>query len=96
MLVAKDFAQPLINFWAVYHEGVLAGFAQNHCYVNAEVNYSAMSFHPDYFKFHTSYALIHTMNHFYLRQRSYPYIQDGFQRLPQHRLPTVPRQRVRA
>ena len=77
MLVAKDFAD-VIDFWAVYHEGVLAGFARNHCYENIEVNYSAMAFHPDYFKFQTSYALIHTMNHYYLRQRSYPYIQDGF------------------
>jgi hypothetical protein len=77
MSVAKDFAD-VIDFWAVYHEGVLAGFAQDHCYENVEVNYSAMAFHPGYFKFHTSYALIHTMNHYYLRQRSYPYLQDGF------------------
>ncbi len=77
MSVAGDFAD-VIDFWAVYHDGVLAGYAQNHCYPNVEVSYSAMPFHPDYFKFNTSYALIHTMNHYYLRQRSYPYINDGF------------------
>ena len=38
-----------------------------------------MLFHPDYFKFNASYALIDPMNGTtYLRERSYPYVNDGF------------------
>ena len=77
ILVAGDFAD-VIDFWAVFHQDVLVGYAQVHLFERIEAYYTGVAFHPEFFKFYTSYALIHKMNEYYLRQNSFAYANDGF------------------
>ena len=77
ILVAQEFAD-VIDFWAVFHEGRMVGYHQMHLDGTEEAGYSATAFHPDFFKFHTSYALIYTMNEYYLVQRGFAYANDGY------------------
>lgn len=73
----KDFPD-LVHNWGVFHEGKLIAYAQNQVYGTDEVNYSAMKLAPDFLKFSPGYALIHTMNHFYLGECGFAYVNDGF------------------
>jgi len=77
MLVAADFAN-IIDFWGVFHEGSMVGYAQVHVFDDIEANYSAVVLHPGFFKVYTSYALVHAMNEYYLHDRAYSYVNDGF------------------
>jgi hypothetical protein len=40
--------------------------------------YSAVTFHPAYFKKNISYALFHHMNRYYLSDQRFAYVNDGF------------------
>jgi hypothetical protein len=77
VLVARDFTD-VIDFWGVFYENRLVGCAENHRYGRTEVAYSAMAFHPEYFKFYTAYALLHQMSAYYLEERRVDYANDGF------------------
>jgi hypothetical protein len=80
VMLARDF-NDIIEFWGVFHEGALVGRALNHLYGNTEVAYSSLTFDPDYFKFYSAYALIYCMNEYYLREKDFEYVNDGFRTL---------------
>jgi hypothetical protein len=71
----------IIEYWGVFCEGKLAGYSQNYIYGTTEVNYSSVKLHPDYLKSYTSYSLMHSMNEYYLCERPFAYVNDGFRRL---------------
>ena len=78
VLIAKDF-QDVMDFWAVYHEGIMVGSSLVYRLGNVEAAYSAIAYHPDYFKTcFPSHALIHTMNEHYLQDRSFQYVNNGY------------------
>jgi hypothetical protein len=73
--------EDIIHYWGVYHEDKLVGYSSNYLYDNVEVNYSQIKYNPDYFKKGISYALIHTMNEYYLKDQGYSYVSDGYMSL---------------
>ncbi len=77
ILVAGEFAD-VIDFWAVFREGKMVGFAQNQRCAREEIAYDGMTFHPGFFRFNTSYALIYTMNEYYLVQENFDHLSCGF------------------
>jgi len=65
------------DFWAVYSkDNIFIGYGQNFLLDNC-CNYSSMKFHTKYLNQYSSYALIYTMNEFYLNKNSGLYVSDG-------------------
>lgn len=65
------------DFWAVYNrENILIAYANNFIEDNM-CHYNTMKFHPKFLYLYPSYALIYTMNEYYLNQKKYLYVNDG-------------------
>ena len=72
----------LIHFWGCFdQENKLIAYAQNYIYDSIEVFYSTMKFDPEYLSLYPSYALIYTMNEYYLKGLGVKYVNDGFRSL---------------
>ena len=65
------------DFWAVYNkDGELIAYANN-IVENNMCHYNSMKFHPEFLNLYPSYALIYTMNEYYLNHKKYRYVSDG-------------------
>ncbi len=66
------------DFWGVFCKKTdkLIAYAQNKKYYDC-VEYSVIKLDPDYLKLYPSYALIYTMNEYYLSQSKINYVYDG-------------------
>lgn len=77
----EDFMQNIKSssddFWAVYdHGGRLIAYANN--ILEEDVcHYNSMKFDPKYLSLYPSYALLYTMNHYYLNEQKFRYVNDG-------------------
>jgi hypothetical protein len=77
-LLAQDFAD-VIDHWAVYHEGIVVGYAEVIRFGKIEAAYSAITYHPEFFKkCLPSHALVYTMNKYYLVDQCFEYVKNGF------------------
>jgi len=81
-LIHNNF-QDIIHYWVVYdsNSGKLIAYSQNYIYEKFECNYSVIKFDPNYLKLYSSYALIYTMNEYYLGNQKFLYVNDGFKSL---------------
>lgn len=77
-LMAGEGFDDVIHHWAVLCDGELAGYGSNYAFGETEAAYSAVKLHPDYLKKYASYALFHRMNEYYLGEREFAYVNDGF------------------
>ncbi len=73
--------EDIIHFWGVFVEKKLIAYASNYIYGNIEVAYTTIKLNPDYLKFYPSYALIYKMNEYYLKDKQFEYVNDGFKSL---------------
>jgi len=80
ILLEKDF-HDIRHYWGVLHNDKLIAYSANYIYDTIEVDYTAIKFHPDYLKLYPSYALIYTMNQYYLKEKSFEYVNDGFRNI---------------
>lgn len=72
-----DSLEGVWHFWAIYNsDNILIGYSQNRIFENY-CDYSTVKFHPDYLNLYPSYALFFTMNHYYLNQHNFKYVNDG-------------------
>jgi len=69
--------QDLVHNWGVYAQGMLIAFAQNQIYGTVEANYSSIKLDPAHLGLYPAYALIHTMNEYYLDRNGFQYVNDG-------------------
>lgn len=67
-----------MHFWGVFEKesNKLIAFAEN-VIREGGVIYGSMKFDPSYLKLYPSYALIHTMNQYYLEECKFKYVSDG-------------------
>ncbi|SFV55954.1 hypothetical protein MNB_SV-12-1792 [hydrothermal vent metagenome] len=77
----NSFKKSILNstddFWAVYNKNnILIAYANNFIEENMS-HYNSMKFHPKFLNLYPSYALIYTMNEYYLNQKKYLYVNDG-------------------
>jgi hypothetical protein len=65
------------DFWAVYNkENRLIAYGNN--FIERDMcHYNSMKFHPKFLNLYPSYALIYTMNEYYLNKIGYLYVNDG-------------------
>jgi hypothetical protein len=65
------------EFWAVYtKDNKLIAYANNFIEKNV-CHYNSMKFYPKYLYLYPSYALIYTMNEYYLNKKNSLYVNDG-------------------
>lgn len=66
------------EFWGVFEKdtNIVIAFAENQIRDNSCI-YGSMKFDPDYLKKYPSYALIHTMDEYYLDELKCKYVSDG-------------------
>ncbi len=71
----------IIEYWGIFYNEKLIGYASNLLYDNIEVNYSTIKINPEYSKFSPSYAFFYSMNQYYLKSKKFQYVNDGFRSL---------------
>jgi hypothetical protein len=64
------------EFWGVYSKGALVGYSQNKI-IDRSCDYSTIKITPNYRKMYPTYALIFTMNKYYLNEKNLKYVSDG-------------------
>jgi hypothetical protein len=77
LLMTQDFSD-VIDFWVVLYRDVVVGYLHTQVYGDIEAAHCAMAFHPDYFRYYISHALIYTANKYYLQERSFSYVSNGY------------------
>jgi len=78
--VAGDFPD-LREYWGVFVEGELAGYSSNSIFDTTEASYTQIKLHPKFLNAYPSYALLFRMNEYYLREKGFAYVNDGFRSL---------------
>jgi len=78
--ITRDF-EDIIDYWGVFYQNKLIAYATVYKYDNIEADYSTIKFHPNYLKLYPSYALFYTMNKYYLGEKHFEYVNDGFRNI---------------
>lgn len=63
--------------WGAFLGDKMVGYTHVIQYGEVEADYTHMKFHPDYLNKYVSYALLYTMNQYYLGQKRVQYVSDG-------------------
>jgi len=77
-VVLKKTFDDIFHFWGVFFNSKLIGFAENFIFDDIEAGYSTIKLNPDYLSYYPSYALIYSMNKYYLQDHKVEYVNDGF------------------
>ncbi|EGT3601054.1 hypothetical protein [Clostridium perfringens] len=70
--------EDIFEYWGVFKGEKLVAYTINNIYGKEEVEYSVIKIDPEYFKQYPSYALIYSMNKYYLEDRNFRLVNDGF------------------
>ncbi len=73
--------EDIINYWGIFSNGVLIGYAVVYCYGNYEANISEIRLSKIHNKLYPSYALFHTLSEEYLKNQGFEFISDGYKNL---------------
>jgi hypothetical protein len=68
----------IFHYWGVFDSSGLIGYAENLIYGSIEASYSTMKFLPEKFTLFPTYALVYSMDEFYLKRLNFEYVNDGF------------------
>jgi hypothetical protein len=79
-LAARDFAD-ITHFWGAFADGRLVALLANDVYEPMEVCGWMLRLDPEYLKLYPAYALFHTLNQYYLDQKGFQLINDGWRSL---------------
>lgn len=77
-IIKTRYFDDIIHHWGIFYEDKLIGYSTNYIFDNVEVNYYTVYFHPSYLKLYSSCALFYTMNKYYLQEKNFKYVNDGF------------------
>lgn len=80
LLILNNF-EDIVHYWGVFYKKELIAYSENYIFDNIEASYSTIKFHPDHLKLYPSYALIYTMNKYYLKDNKFEYVNDGFRNI---------------
>lgn len=73
--------QDLMQFWGVYYGNKLIAYSSNYIFYPTEVLYTSIKIDPEWLHMNPSYALIYTMNKYYLSDNGFEYANDGYRTL---------------
>lgn len=75
--MTKNSFDDIQHYWGVFYRDNLIAYASNIIF-GETVNYSVIKFDQKYLNLYPSYALIYNMNRYYLAERGFAYVDDGF------------------
>jgi hypothetical protein len=64
------------EFWGVFFEGVLIAYSKNKI-VDNYCEYASLKFNPKYLRYYSSYALLYSMNNYYMTEKNFSYVDNG-------------------
>ncbi|MCZ7610828.1 MAG: hypothetical protein M5U17_11755 [Ignavibacterium sp.] len=65
---ARNFYPEIFHYWGVFHNSKLIGYAENLIFDTIEASYSTMKFLPEKFSLFPTYALVYSMDEYYLKK----------------------------
>ncbi len=71
----------IIHYWGIFMDEKLVGYSVVYCYENHEANISEIRINPDYNTYRPSYALLHKLSEFYLKNQKFNYVNNGYRNL---------------
>ncbi len=77
----RNFYPEIFHYWGVFHNSKLIGYAENLIFDSIEASYSTMKFLPEKFSLFPTYALVYTMDEYYLKKNNFEYVNDGFRNI---------------
>jgi hypothetical protein len=78
--IEKHAFDDLVHYWGVFDRstGKLIAFSENRVFGRIEAAYITIKLHPESLSLYAGYALVHTMNEYYLAQEGFQYVNDGW------------------
>ena len=73
--------EDIFHYWGVFHKNILIAYAVNIVFEHIEVLNTTIKLQPDFLKLRPSYALFHTMDHYYLKEMNYEYTNTGYKHI---------------
>jgi len=67
----------LRHYWMVHIDERAVAYAKTILHGTDEADYTSIKFDPEHLRHYPSYALIHEMNRYYLRDAGFSYVSDG-------------------
>jgi len=77
----RNFYPEIFHYWGVFHNSKLIGYAENLIFDSIEASYSTMKFLPEKFSLFPTYAIVYTMDEYYLKKNNFEYVNDGFRNI---------------
>lgn len=74
----RNYYPDIFHYWGVFEKDKLIGYAENLIYNFIESSYSTMKFLPNKFDLFPTYALVYSMDEYYLKRLKFEYVNDGF------------------
>jgi hypothetical protein len=71
----------ILHYWGVFYQNRLIGYSSNFIFNTTEALYSTIKIDPAYLNLNPTYALIYEMNHSYLVENEFKYVNDGYRTL---------------
>jgi len=80
LLDAREF-DDIVHCWAVFRAQQLVAFGINNVFDRIEATYWLIKLDPDHLDAYPAYALLYTMNRYYLEENDFQYVNDGWRAL---------------
>ena len=64
------------DYWGIFNKEEMIGYSINIIFEDY-CDYTSIKLHPEFLKLYPSYALIYTMNNYYLDDRNFRYVNNG-------------------
>lgn len=79
-MLAKDF-DDIQHYWGVFSKTQLIGYSSVYVFDKIEALYTTIKIVPEYLNDYAAYALLYSMNEYYLGQNGFKYVNDGYRSL---------------
>jgi hypothetical protein len=80
-ILPADNFDDIIHYWGIFCNGKMIGFSSNYIFDSVEALYASIKIIPEYLGEFASYALIYKMNQYYLAEKEFSYVNDGYRSL---------------
>ncbi|MBI9065679.1 MAG: hypothetical protein JEZ09_00225 [Salinivirgaceae bacterium] len=68
----------IIDIWGIFQDEAFVGYSIIYTYDKIEANISEVRINPAYQKMYPSYALFHMLQEYYLKEKGFDYVSDGY------------------
>lgn len=80
-LKIRNLYPDIFHYWGIFNNSKLIGYAENLIYDSIEASYSTIKLLPEKLDLLSSYALVYSMDEYYLKYHNFGYVNDGFRNI---------------